>query len=60
MIDGYSIAHVEWIWRNAFDVGWSNTGSEGMGKRRGGKEKTYKLRIFLMSKGCNDSKAEET
>ena len=27
-----SIAHVEWIWRNVFDVGGSSTDSEGIGK----------------------------
>ena len=27
-----SIARVEWIWRNVFDVGGSSTGSERIGK----------------------------
>ena len=27
-----SIARVEWIWRNIFDVGESSTGSERIGK----------------------------
>ena len=27
-----SIAHVEWIGRNVFNVGGSSTGSEGIGK----------------------------
>ena len=47
-----SIAHVEWIRRNVFDIGGNSTGSEGIGKH------------LKRQKGegveTNDSGAEET
>ena len=43
-----SIARVEWIWRNVFDVGGSSTGSERIGKhlkrRRGEGVETKNVR----------------
>ena len=55
-----SIAHVEWIQRNVFDIRGSSTGSEGIGKHlKKQKEKAYKLRIFAVSKGCSDSTGAE-
>ena len=56
-----SIACVEWIQRKAFDVGGSNTGSEGIGKHlKRLKEKAQKPRIYAMSKTYNDSGVEKT
>ena len=44
-----SIAHVEWIQRNVFDIRGSSTGSEEIGKHpKKQKREAYKLRIFAM------------
>ena len=56
-----SIACVEWIPMNVFDIGGSSTRSERPGKhlKRQNRE-GYKPRIFVTSKVCNNSGAKET
>ena len=54
------IACIAWIRRNDFDVGESNTGSEKKHLKRWKGEGVETKNIYVMSKSCNDSGAEET
>ena len=57
-----SIARVEWIQRNIFEVGESSTGLEGIGKylKRWKGEDVETENICDIWKGCDDSGTEET
>ena len=58
-----SIARVEWMQRNVFDVGGSSTDSERIGKhlkRRRGEGVETENAGDVMPKGCSTSGAEET
>ena len=54
-----SIARVEWIRINVFDIGGSSTRSEGPGKHlKRRKREGYKPRIFVTLKVSNNSGAK--
>ena len=58
-----SIAHVEWMRRNVFDVGGSSTDSERIGKhlkRQRGEGVEIENAGGVMPKGCSTSGVEET